>query len=76
MGENDLKFLETEFPDKWKHLTKNLVYEFFNCIEDYQKPVDSLKKEHCFSELKKDSPSDEEIERTKETIKLFNIKNG
>ena len=27
MGENDLKFLKTEFPDnKWKHLTKKLAY--------------------------------------------------
>ena len=47
MGENDLKILKTGFPDKWKYLTKKLAYpyEFFNCIEDYQKPVDNLKKE-------------------------------
>ena len=41
MGENDLKKLKTGCADKWKYLTKKLAYpyEFFNCIEDYQKPV-------------------------------------
>ena len=55
MGENDLKLLKTEFPDKLEHLSKKLAYpyEFFNCIEDYQKPVDNLKKEDFFSKLKK-----------------------
>ena len=44
MGENDLKILKTGFPDKWKYLTKKLAYpyEFFNSIEDYQKPVNNL----------------------------------
>ena len=53
MEETDLKILKTGFPDKWKYLTKKLAYphEFFNCIEDYQKPVDNLKKED-FSKLK------------------------
>ena len=47
MGENDLKFLKTGFPNKWKYLTKKLAYpyEYFNSIDDYQKPVDNLKKE-------------------------------
>ena len=78
MGENDLKILKTGFPDKWKHLTKKLAYpyEYFNSVEDYQKPVDNLKKEHFFSKLKNKCPDDEEIERTKEIIKIFNIKNG
>ena len=51
IGENDLKLLKTEFPDKWKYLTKKLAYpfEFFNCIEDYQKPVDNLKKDDFIS---------------------------
>ena len=46
MGENDLKILKTGFHDKWKYLTKNLAYsyEYFNCIDDYQKPCDNLKK--------------------------------
>ena len=78
MGENDLKILKTGFPDKWKYLTKKLAYpyEFFNCIEDYQKPVDNLKKEDFFSKLKNKCPADEEIERTKKIIKMFDIKNG
>ena len=78
MGENDFKILKTGFPDKWKFLTKKLAYpyEFFNCIEDYQKPVNDLKKEDFFSKLKNKCPDDEEIGRTKEIIKKFNIKNG
>ena len=60
MGENDLKILKTGFPDKWKYLTQKLAhpYEFFNCIEDYQKPVDNLKKEDFFSKLKNKCPDD------------------
>ena len=43
MGENDLKIFEQGFPDKWKYLTKKLAYpyEYFNSIDDYQKPVDN-----------------------------------
>ena len=46
IGENDLKILKTEFTDKWKYLTKKLPYpyEYFNSIEDYNKPVDNLEK--------------------------------
>ena len=46
MAENDLKILKTGFPDEWKYLTKKVAYpyEFFNCIEDYRKPVKNLKK--------------------------------
>ena len=51
-------------------------YEFFNSIEDYQKPVNNLKKEDFFSKLKNSYPDDEEIERTKEIIKMLNIRNG
>ena len=78
MGENDLKILKTGFPDMWKYLTKKLAYpyEYFNTIDDYQKPVDNLKKEDFFSKLKNKCPDDEEIERTKEIIRKFNIKNG
>ena len=70
--------MNTEFPDKWKYITKKLVYpnEYFNCIEDYQKPVDNLKKEDFFSKLKNNYPSDEEKERTKENIERSNIENG
>ena len=78
MRENDLKILKTGFPDKWKYLTKNLAYpyDYFNSIDDYEKPVDSVKKEDFFSKLKNKCPDDEDIERTKEIIKKFDIKNG
>ena len=78
MGETDLKNLKTGFPDKWKYLTENLAYpyEYFNNIDDYQKPLDNLKKEDFFSKLKNGYPDDVEIERTKEPISLFNIKDG
>ena len=70
--------MKKEFPDKWQYLNKKLAYpyEYFNSIDDYKKPVDNLKKEDYFSKLKNDYPDDEEIERTKEIIKLFNIKDG
>ena len=78
MGENDLNLLKTRFPDERKYLTKKLAYpyEYFNSIEDYQKRVNNLKKEDFFSKLKNKYPDDEEIERTKEIIKIFNIKDG
>ena len=70
--------METGFPDKWKNLIKKLAYpyEFFNCVEDYQKPVNNLKKENFFSKLKNKCPDDEEIQRTMDIIRRFNIKNG
>ena len=76
-GEDDLKVSKTQFPGKWKYLTKKLAYpyEFFNSIDDYQKPVNNLKKENFFSKLKNKCPSDEEIKRTMEVNKRFNIKN-
>ena len=78
LDENDFKILKEEFPDKWQYLNKKLAYpyECFNNMNDYKKPVDNLKKEDFFSKLKSDYPDDEEIERTKEIIKLFNIKDG
>ena len=76
--EDDFKILKKEFPDKWQYLNKKLAcpYEYFNNIDGYKKPVDKLEKEDFFSKLKNDYPDDDEIERTKEIIKLFNIKDG
>ena len=51
-------------------------YEYFSSIDDYQKPVDNLKKEHFFSKLKNKCPDDEEIERTMDITGRFNFKNG
>ena len=78
LDEDDFKILKKEFPDKWQYLNKKLAYpyQYFNSIDDYQKPVDNLKKQDFFSKLKNDYPDDDEIERTKEIIKLFNIKDG
>ena len=78
MGENDLKTLKTGFPDMWKYLTKKIAhpYEYFNSIEEYQKPVNNLKNEHFLSKLKNKCPDDEEMQRTMDIIKRFNIKNG
>ena len=50
-------------------------YEYFNSSNEYQKPVYNLKKEDFFSELKNKCPDDDEIERTKGIIKIFDIKN-
>ena len=78
MGENDVEILKTGFPDKWKYLTKKLAYpyEFFNCIDDYQKAVNNLTKEVFFSKLKNKCPDYKKKERTKEIIKIFDIKDG
>ena len=76
IGENNLQILKTGFPNKWIYLTKKLAYqyEYFNSIEDYQKPVDNLKKEHFFSKLKNKCPDDEEIQRTMDIIKKLILK--
>ena len=78
MDEDDFKILKKELPDKWQYLKKMLAYpyQYFNSIDDYKKPVKKLEKEEFFSKLKNDYPDDDEIERTKEIIKLFNIKDG
>ena len=78
MGENDLEILKTQFPDKWRYLTKKLAYpyEYFNSIEDYNKPVNILKNKDFFSKLKNKCPDDTEIDRTREITKKFNIKDG
>ena len=70
--EGDFKILKIDFPDKWQFLNKKSAcpYQHFNqhFNDDYQKPVDKLKKEDFFSKLKNKCPDDEEIERTKEII--------
>ena len=77
MGDNDLKFLKTGFPAKWEYLTKKLAYpyEYFSSIDDYQKPVNNLKREDFFSKPKNDYPNDGEIERIKGNFKKFKNKN-
>ena len=78
IGENDLKILKTRFPDKWTFLIKKQAYpyKFFNSIDDYQKPVNILKKEDFFSKSKNKCPDDDEREQTMDIIDKFNIKNA
>ena len=56
MGEKDRIVLKTEFTENsLKYLTKTLAYPFehFNSfVDDYQKPVDNLKKEDFFNKEK------------------------
>ena len=49
-------------------------YDYFNNLDDYQKPVNYLIKEDLVSNSKMNI--DKEIARTKEIFRLFNIKNG
>ena len=76
--EDDFKILKKEFPDKWQYLNKKLAYpyEYFNSIDDYKKPVHNLENKDFFSKLKNKCPDEKEIDRTREIIKKFNIKNG
>ena len=75
---DDFKILKKEFPDKWQFLNEKLTYpyELYNSINVYQKPVNDLKKEDFFSKLQNKCPDVDEIERTTESFKLFDIKIG
>ena len=55
---------------------KNLAYpyEYLN-LGNFQEPL-NLTKEDFWSTLKQTTPPDEEINRTQEIIKKFNVKNG
>ena len=70
--------MKKQFPDKWEKLNKNLAFphKYFNSLEEHQKPVDHLKEEDFFSNLKKKEADVEEIERTEEVGKIFIVKNG
>ena len=70
MGENDLKILKTECPDKWKYLAKKLAfpYEQFNSLDDFQKPDDNLKKEYFFSESKNECHRNKKKKRQNELL--------
>ena len=78
LNEDDFKILKKQFTDKWQYLNEKLayLYEYFNSIDDYQKPVDIFKKEHFFSKLKNKCPDDEEYEEQVKFIKILYNKNG
>ena len=46
ISDNDLEISKSELPDGWIYLSKTLAYphEYFSSIDDYQKPVDNVKK--------------------------------
>ena len=50
-------------------------YDYFISIDEHQKPVNNLQEEGFFGNLQNKGPDDEEIKRTKEGIKVFDIKN-
>ena len=56
LNEDDFEILKVEFRDKWQHLVKKLAYpyDYFNSIDDYQKPDDNLEKENFFTKNKND----------------------
>ena len=51
-------------------------YQYFNKLDDYKKPVNSLKKEDFCNKLENKYPDDNKIELIKEIFKVFDIKNG
>ena len=81
LKDDDYIHLKRHFPNHWMLFKNKLAYpyEFYKTLEDYEKPIDELiksGKKAYFSETKNKIPDQEEIDRTNEIIKLFNIKNG
>ena len=78
LNEDDFKTLKKEFFDKWQYLIKNLAYPYEHVIsiDDFKRPVDNLKKEDFFSELKNKCLGDDELQRTKEIFKKLILKMG
>ena len=68
---DDFNVLKKDFPDKWQYLNQNIAYPYenFSSVEDYQKPVDDLKKNGFFNKLENKYPCIEEIALNK---KIFN----
>ena len=82
LKDEDYIHLKRHFPNHWVLLKNKLAYpyEFYKTLEDYEKPIEELLvsgNEAYFSNTKKNKiPDQEEIDRTNEIMKLFNIKNG
>ena len=78
---DDYIHLRKHFPNHWMLLKNKLAYPYedYKTLEDYEKPIDELLEsgnKACFSKTKIKIPDEEEIDRTNEIIRLFNIKNG
>ena len=81
LKDEDYIHLKRHFPNHWMLLKNKLAYpyEFYKTLEDYEKPIEELLEsgnEAYFSKTKNKIPDQEEIDRTNQIIKLFNIKNG
>ena len=81
LKDDDYIHLKKHFPNHWMLLKNKLAYpyEFYKTLEDYERPIDVLLKagnEAYFSKTANKIPDQKEIDRTKEIIKLFNIRNG
>ena len=78
LDEDDLKTLKKESPDHWEISGEKPAYPYESFIksEDYQKPVAILRKDDFFSDLKNSCPDGGEIDRSKQIVKIFDIKNG
>ena len=77
----DYIHLKRNFPNHWMLLKNKLAYpyEFYKTLEDYEKPIDELSKsgrEAYFCKTKNKIPDQEELDRTNEIRKIFNIRNG
>ena len=81
MKDCDYIHLKKNFPNHWMLLKNKLAYpyEFYKTSADYEKPINTLLEagsKAYFSKTKNKIPDQDEINRTNEIIKLFNIKNG
>ena len=81
LKDDDYIHLKKHFPNHWMLLKNKLAYpyEFYETLEDYEEPIEELINYGSgayFSKTKNKIPDPEEIDRTNEIIKLFNIKNG
>ena len=81
LKDDDSIHLKKHFPNHWMLLKNKLAYpyEYYKTLEDYEKPIDELLEsgnKACFSKTKNKIPDQEEIDRTNEIIRIFNIKNG
>ena len=81
LKDEDYIHLKRHFPNRWMILKKKIAYpyEFYKTLQDYEKPIGELLKagnEAYYSKTKNEIPDQDEINRTNEIIKLFNIKNA
>ena len=79
LKDEDCIHLKSNFPDHWMFLKNKLAYpyEFYKTLEDYEKTIEELinsGNEAYYSKTKNKIPDQEEIDRTNDIIKLYNIK--